>query len=479
MALSLSMSRPVELLLCLALVVLSLRPIGVVERAFEHSLVPTRGLAELASPLRLVLDGRGVVAAAAPQERVREVYEQLESSIRASALPSRVTTAHGFHGEVVGRERGAIDRLRVRVLEVDSVRVGQPVVFGDWFVGLVSRVPTRSELGDARADLARDEVVVDLITGRNDRIGAIVTDAAGEVTSRLVVGGIAARDDGVFLDVHSPSNRRVRAGRVEVWEPRELAEGDSDLANGFLLGQLVHREVGGRGVLAIAPGIDFANGLYQLMILTSDTGVAAGSGLPRILDDPFWLPAPVLLRAETAAHREGFKLAVGARAGVRPGAAVARGGRLVGRILRVHAYGADVAQLGDPGGTFAALAGVPTARGMRTHVMGRVRALGREASGDLVFEWAATVPLEDGLLGGSSDETIIPAGTTRLPAMIWTGSGEPGVPRGLLVGEAYLPLGTGPHRIVIRQAEDARETAGLRVRLEESTEWATLEGGGT
>jgi len=51
-----------------------------------------------------------------------------------------------------------------------------------------------------------------------------------------------------------------------------------------------------------------------------------------------------------------------------------------------------------------------------------------------------------------------------LPVTLWTGSGELGVPRGLLVGTAALPVGPGPHVVLVEQADGARDPRGLVVR---------------
>jgi hypothetical protein len=62
--------------------------------------------------------------------------------------------------------------------------------------------------------------------------------------------------------------------------------------------------------------------------------------------------------------------------------------------------------------------------------------------------------------------------TPAVAVTLWTGSGEPGVPRGLLVGTALLPLGPGPHIVLVEQCEGARDPRGLAVRTAGATEVA-------
>jgi hypothetical protein len=50
-------------------------------------------------------------------------------------------------------------------------------------------------------------------------------------------------------------------------------------------------------------------------------------------------------------------------------------------------------------------------------------------------------------------------------ATLFTGAGEPLVPRGLLIGEADLPTGVGPHRLRIDAADERLSIGHVRVRL--------------
>ena len=47
---------------------------------------------------------------------------------------------------------------------------------------------------------------------------------------------------------------------------------------------------------------------------------------------------------------------------------------------------------------------------------------------------------------------------------LWTGSGERGMPRGLLIGTTELPLGPGPHELHVYPATAGGEPARLSVR---------------
>jgi len=49
--------------------------------------------------------------------------------------------------------------------------------------------------------------------------------------------------------------------------------------------------------------------------------------------------------------------------------------------------------------------------------------------------------------------------------VLYTGSGEPLVPRGSLLGETLLPRGPGPHLLRVEEPVDTRRLGQLWVRL--------------
>ena len=63
-------------------------------------------------------------------------------------------------------------------------------------------------------------------------------------------------------------------------------------------------------------------------------------------------------------------------------------------------------------------------------------------------------------------------GKGEVAARIFTGSGSPGVPLGLLVGETSLPTGAGTHLLRVRQGVDfdAQHEVSVRVRRTEKEE---------
>lgn len=446
-----SRSRTLQAIACLAFTALAVRPVEPLERALDVLLSPTRSLSELASPIgRLqVAEPRGEDpgrVALAAQERAE--HGELERALLASALPRAVDPEAGVravHAEVVGRPGDRLDTLRVRVRDLRGVRVGLPVVSGDAFVGMVQ------SLSSFDASDGRDLVEVQLITARDARIGAVLTGAGAADGSRLVVGALAPARERQLLDVHNPERHGVTSGLVLV---HELDDTDAGLADGFVLGELETAPTDdGRGeerLAGVRPWLDYREGLYQVLILTDDADAGRRvSARESVLDDGLWEPARLFLRGEAAPGRAGRKLARGSRGGVRVGAAVASGARLFGRIERAGLFAADVRLVDDPGFSVPALALHRVGDEWEPHVLGRIVSRGRDASGALVFDWRANLPFI-----GDAD--------TR--ARVWTGAGEAGVPRGLLIGDTVLPSGPGPHRLVVTQPPGAREPATLRVR---------------
>jgi hypothetical protein len=172
--------------------------------------------------------------------------------------------------------------------------------------------------------------------------------------------------------------------------------------------------------------------------------------LDNLLFDGAWRATRALSCGEPAHGREGLKISTGTWSGARDGAALVTGVRLVGLVAHAGPLWSDVRTLGDAGlrlPVFARIDGRDAPVALGTFV-----ALGRESErGEsvLVFVWNAVVPLGDVEAGASVHATL------------FTGSGDPNLPRGLEFGQADLPGGVGEHRIVVRQDVDVRELRAL------------------
>jgi hypothetical protein len=464
----LTRKRTLYFITFLALVVLSLRPVDEFERGAGYLMVPLRLAAELVAPLSWVTQGsvRAATAPATPVEEERASCAELLLADQTSARPTRSELREGrvlMHAEVVGRRTGSRDRVVVELPPSAVVRAGMPVVHGDNFVGRVidvHRAAGRS--GDAAATRGqRPRATVELVTASGFRIGARMTEAP---FSRLVVGGLAPPVEGtneLMLAAHKPADRRVVVGGVEVFEHTVIdTSGFIGLANGYRLGELVslvsslERETGAKGVPAVRPGLDYKAGLYQLVVL----GVPV-PGVPneqRLDHDPFdpaaWLHADVVLSGDPSFWREGRKLKAGFTAGIEVGAAVRSGARFVGRVVAVQALSANAALLGDRGLELPGLAWIDGRAAPFS--LGRLVALGRTPEGDVRLRWEALVPLP---ANGEGEQAPV-------RAIVYTGSGERGVPRGLLVGEAWLPPGPGPHEFVLVAPSGDEIPESLEVR---------------
>ena len=456
------------------LFVLSLRPIGLLERGLDLALVPVRLLSEAARPAGWLRLSTVRAAEARLGERVegdlarrRRLFQESEEAARPE--PDRFPGRDFLLAEVVDRERGSVDHVVIQLEDgaVEGLARGLPVVAGEVFVGWLERV------GSPRPDQA----VVALVTGRDTFVGGrLVPDDPQAPEVRMVVGGVAgprgadagpagepdavrprARDR-YLLDVHNPSRRELSPGWVVVDErggggaagPAALAP----LADGFLLGRPVATGRDARHPsYGIEPRLDYRTGLFQLAVVTPPRSVSGAVELAPldVLADPLaWLEVHVTGGADPSAWREGLKLGAGAWHGLRRGAAVVSGLYLVGRVERAAPVAADVALLGDPGFRIPALARIEGRR--HPIVLGSLVTLGREADGSRVrFLWDARAPR-------TVERTVL--------AEVFTGSGEARVPRGLLLGLTELPPGEGPHEITIEQPIDTRHVRRLWVRVD-------------
>ncbi|MFT4647234.1 MAG: hypothetical protein ACI87O_000004 [Planctomycetota bacterium] len=438
---------------CLALAALAVWPIAPIDRAVDWVGAPSRLLLRLGTPL---WNAGQTQASDSDLEQLRLMEAQqsldLEQLVLGQAIPQSVLLPSGIalRAEAVGRPKGQLDSLLVRVWRIGLAQVGQPVTTGDHFVGLVTRVEERRS---GRGSF--EDVTVQLITASKSRIGAqgfVGGSKNNDSDSDFVVGGLLAPEDFALggssqvLAVHHPSNRLLDSGNVLVSEAVGGGRDQAWLVNGFRLGQL-HRapeldETTRMELLGVVPDVDFESGLYQVLIHT-------GIPLEQVREEDFadpqrgtWVPIVRSLMEDAAPWREGSKLLSGFLDGVQKNAALASGVRLVGRVIRTGPFTSDVAGPGDLGFHVPAIAlWQGTGMSEKTHVLGRLVSAGRNEEGQLLMSWQATLPLQ-----GEESEL----------ARLYTGSGDPGVPRGLLIGDAWLPPGPGPHLLVVEPPPDSR-----------------------
>jgi hypothetical protein len=436
---------------CLTLAALAVWPITPIDRAVDWVGAPSRLLLRMGTPLW----GTGQAQASdsnLEQLRLMEAQQSLdlEQLVLGQAIPQSVQLDSGIalRAEAVGRPKGQLDSLLVRVWRIGLAQVGQPVTTGDHFVGLVTRVEERRS---SRGSF--EDVTVQLITASKSRIGARgFVEGSRQSDSDFVVGGLLAPEDFALggsrqvLAVHHPSNRLLDSGRVLVSEAEGGGRDQAWLVNGFLLGQL-HRasepdETTHMELLGVVPDVDFESGLYQVLI---HTGIPPEQAREEDFADPqrgTWVPIVRSLMEDAAPWREGSKLLSGFLDGVQEDAALASGVRLVGRVIRTGPFTSDVAGPGDLGFHVPAIAlWQGTGMSDKTHVLGRLVSAGRNEKGQLLMSWQATLPL----LSENSEL-----------ARLYTGSGDPGVPRGLLIGDAWLPPGPGPHLLVVEPPPESR-----------------------
>lgn len=432
--------RSLYLALLIVCAGLSLSPVRGVEEVLDVLFLPTRAVAVLVAPLRWA-GAREVRAAErdlfARAEAGRSDAEALLAAEQRAALPSPILCEQKrlVHGEVIRRIRDHLDSVAVRVATREGLEVGMPVVTGDAYVGRVAA------LDEGDASLVR----VDLVTGSEFYVGAEVFDErdGAALTGRpVIVGGLVRSTRGheheLHLRVHDPSRRGARAGRVYVRELEAYGEEYATLADGFSLGRMeTLRNQHGSELTRIVPEFDFESGLFQVVILAPDE---MGGEPPAALElDTFvgasWTRVRALTQGDITPAREGRRLSGGRLAGLEPGRAVAFGAHLVGRVGEVGWATADLRGLGDPGLRLAALAridGDPVPR-----PLGELVSLGRDDEGRrLRFRWTSRVEL---------------GGAASVGAQLFTGSGEEGVPRGLVIGRAELPTTPGVHEVWVEQ----------------------------
>ena len=484
-----SRSRTLYHLSLAGLAFLALRPVAPLVRALEVLLAPSAVLSHLCAPLAW-MGGRPAIAGEGQAEAAHRAQLALEQAVLASAEPQdplcveRLAGLRALRAEVSGRPRDDRDRIWLRLARADqisSLRTGDAVVSGDAFIGTV-------DVEASRLAAQVGVVEVRLVTGAQFRLGAEVDPEDSRFTGpifgrrRMVVGGLAPHPDRILLAVHNPEQPGGVGARVIVREAvRDGAR--THLANGFVLGVLergvpaawahASARLAEESVLGIQPVMDFAHGLHQVLILTdaeSEASVyAASDAVLPVQDAAAWQATRLLLRGEVSPLRAGRKISSGRVNGVRVGAAVSAGTHLLGRVIRVGPLGADLSLIADPGLRISTIALVQDGSSGIPHVLGQLTSLGPGPSGTVRFHWPATLPL------------AIPFGAAQgvgLPAQIWTGSGDAGLPRGLLIGEARLPFGPGPHVVEVLLATDGHGSRGARVWVGASAvvqeQWPTV-----
>jgi len=450
--LSSSRSRTIQLGVLAVLLYATLRPGTAVDRWIEEALVPARVLAELARPVTW-LGGQTVLAAPERQELWRRSRELLERE-GAAALPrdGNLAAGRGFvHGQTIERPARDPDGVVIQYDPRCTLAPGMYVTSGDHYLGRVeSLVPERP-----------GEAVVRLITGREARIGAEVLLADGS-RAPLVVGGVALhpdpRDTRLYLAVHAPSRGDLTAGPVRV--RASLDPGQPGLADGFLLGELVHHEQGGLRFLAVRAGFDYDAGPYELVIVSAPEHALAGGSLAR---EPFaperWRPTRFAARGTPSALREARVLSHGRSRGLERGAALASDGVLVGRLTRVLQWSARAELVGDPGFAVAGLAQLEDQE--EPLVLGRLVSLGRDGEA-LLFRWENTQdpPLAAGAAGAPGIDL---ARAPRVRAFVVSGWGERGLPAGLVLGTTELVRARGPQVLRITPPLDVRALERVEV----------------
>lgn len=420
----LTYARALYLALLIACFVLSLRPTPEVEARLETGLSPLRVFAELAAPFEWVRANRVEAAVqhlAATAEKEQQLRRDLYADEWRFTLPSRDELAANrrfVRADVIGRDAKTRDRLEVRLESGDDsgIEVGMPVIAGDAFVGRVA------ELVHGRRGVAW----IELITARGAFVGARVESSTTVTSSALVVGGVSgasASSAHAYLAVHHPENPERFDGRVVVDESWSIFERFARESRGFELGYLDRDP---SGAAAVRPTLDYENGLFHVAVVCpSDVARAAEREHVDELDSGRWLRARVISSRDPSRAWDGIVIGAGSSDGLVAGSAVVFGTRLVGRIDAVSRWSSKVSLLASRGFALGAVATVSSDE--RPAALGEIRSLGsRDESGACRYAWTAPRELA-GEAGATSD------------AIVFTGSGDRGVPRGLIVGRANLP----------------------------------------
>jgi hypothetical protein len=268
-----------------------------------------------------------------------------------------------------------------------------------------------------------------------------------------VVGGL---DDPRRLAVHSPSDRGFAGGLARVHARLPEVDPYLSLAEGYRLGFVLP----GRDAehWSLDAELDYRDGLFHLVVLAPpDAALPSDEPMPQALADEGWRRAQLLSHGDPAPWRESARVALGSSGGARPGAALAFGARLVGLLGEVGPWSSDALFLGDAGLSVVAVARLEGDDVPR--VLGRLVSLGRESGGAVVLRAAGGEPLPFEPDGEDGCRT----------ARLFTGSGDAGVPSGLYLGQARVPVGPdagGERTVRLLGASDAGSLQDLWVRVE-------------
>ncbi len=468
--------RPLVLLALLCLGLLALRPDARLEGALERVLGPSRYLAQVTWPIarlgrvELRASEAAVVASATGS---RAASAALLERWYAAALPRAPDLVEGRRlvpGEVLGRSAGGRDQLLVRPWSLEGLSVGLPAVVREAYIGRIAEV-----------DTVRGIVRVDLVTGRESHVGARVLALDGAELARLVVGGVAtggrpARGEPVtWLAAHHPSRTDVDdawfGARVVVDELLPELDPFGKLAAGYGLGAFARGA--SDGDWRVEPIVDFLHGLSSLVLLAPGTtrAPALPDAPPHPLEEPLWVAARGFTAGDPSPWRASVKLDRGLDSGLRVGAAVVRGARLVGRLGAVSASGSTVRLLADPGLELSALAELEGRPTEPPRLLGRLVALGSDPqSGRPRFLWRDVLAIE---------HTQAATDSASVRARLTTAAGDLGLPAGLYLGVAMLPLGSSGgagHVIELEDAEDALRGAERLFVRQVDPRLAGLEG---
>ena len=405
-------SRTLQLVLLLVFLALSLRRVEGVERACEALVSPARHLALLAQPFVWL---RPSPVEADDSKRLAQGAARVRAELSSQVLPDDAELRKGrafVPCEVVARVERAPDRLLVRTVDDLAVRVGDPAVLRDHYLGRV-------------AAWRDGEWEIELVTAREHRVGAVAREE--DAISRLVVGGLRRElpgDVSLVLGAHALSDATLLEGDVRVQEGLDPLGGTARLrANGYRLGRLVAQVEGAAVLHGVENELDWEHGLHHLALLVdaAPRGAASNSTARDPLDAARWQPLTALSAGGFAACPASIKVVD--EEGIDGGSAVARELRLVGRIGLRAAGMAEVALLGDPACEFEAVGQLGDDGPLLA--LGSVRGAGRPKEGRARLG-----------LGAQGLERLRAAAQERpgVPVRLWTAGSERGVPAGLHVG---------------------------------------------
>jgi hypothetical protein len=447
------MKRSLGLFLWLGLVGVAARPLAPVETLLGFASSPLRLVAELASPLWALR--RPAVRAAerdllAAWDEEAAAGEELLSALARHATPRDAALVAGrrlVHAEVVGRVPRQPDFVLARVRDARGLVPELPVVHGEVFVGRVHRV-------GPQPGLPAGLIEIKLVTSPECHVGARAVDAATGAEIDMVVGGL---DEPGRLAVHTPSDRGFSGGVAVVHARLPGVDPHLTHAEGYRLGAV--RRAPDEERWSLEAELDYRDGLFHLVVLAApDASLPSDEPMPQALADQGWRRARALSHGDPSPWREAARVALGTAHGAQKGAALAFGARLVGRLGDAGPWSSEASFLGDVGLSVVAVACF--AEDEVPRVLGRLVSLGRTRGGAVRLRASGGEPL-----------LLAPDGPDGCrAARLFTGSGDPGVPSGLYLGTARVPVGPAAAEERVVRLLDASEAGSLDVL------WVRVEG---